>query len=89
MAANLAAAASARTGAYNVGTGVETTVLGLAAALRELGGGAPFAVEHAPERTGEVHRSCVDPSLARGALGWEAQVALPEGLELTLAPLRG
>ena len=40
---------------------------------RSSAAGAPFEPEHAPERTGEVHRSCVDPSLAREALGWEAQ----------------
>jgi UDP-glucose 4-epimerase len=89
VAANLAAAASDVDGAYNAGTGVETTVLGLIAALRELGGGRPFEPEYLPERTGEVYRSCVDPSLAREVLGWEAQVALADGLERTLAPLRG
>jgi UDP-glucose 4-epimerase len=89
VAANLAAAESSVEGAYNVGTGVETTVLDLIAALRPLGGDGPFEAEHLPERTGEVHRSCIDPSRARDALGWEAQVALAEGLERTLAPLRG
>jgi UDP-glucose 4-epimerase len=88
VAANLAAASADVTGAYNVGTGVETTVLDLIAALREQGDGRPFEAEHLPERTGEVHRSCVDPSLARDVLGWKAEVALAEGLERTLAPLR-
>src|SRR5215207_8998345 len=89
VAANLAAAASDWTGACNIGTGTETTVVELAHALRALGGGAPFELEHAPERPGEVARSAVDPSLAREALGWEARVALPEGLERTLAAIRG
>src|SRR4051794_39659948 len=89
VAANLAAAAADVTGAYNVGTGVETTVLELIVALQGLGDGRPFAPEFMPERTGEVHRSCVDPSAAGAALGWRAEVALADGLERTLAPLRG
>jgi UDP-glucose 4-epimerase len=89
VAANLAAAEASWSGACNIGTGTETTVVELAAALRELGGGTPFELEHAPERPGEVIRSAVDPSLARQALGWEARVALPEGLERTLATIRG
>ena len=88
VAANLAAAGSRWTGACNIGTGTETTVVELADALRALGD-APFELEHAPERPGEVVRSAVDPSLAREALGWEARVALPEGLERTLATIRG
>ena len=39
-----------------------------------------FALEHAPGAPGEVIRSAVDPALAREVLGWEAQVALAEGL---------
>jgi UDP-glucose 4-epimerase len=88
VAANLLAADSSWTGACNVGTGTETTVLELAAALADMDGGRAFAPEHAPERAGEVHRSAVDPALAREALGWEARVGLPEGLRLTLATLR-
>jgi UDP-glucose 4-epimerase len=89
VAANLLAADSAWTGACNVGTGTETTVLELAAALAELDGGGAFAPVHVPERAGEVHRSAVDPALAREVLGWQARVGLAEGLRLTLATLRG
>src|SRR5215207_7498922 len=83
VAANLAAAGSDWTGACNVGTGTETTVVELADALRALGDGA-FALEHAPARHGEVARSAVDPALAREVLGWEAQVGLADGLRRTL-----
>ena len=82
-AANLAAASSDWDGACNIGTGTETTVIELAAALRALGDGA-FALEHAPVRPGEVIRSAVDPALAREVLGWEAQVGLADGLRRTL-----
>jgi UDP-glucose 4-epimerase len=85
VSANLAAAASDWVGSCNVGTGTETSVLALADALRGLGDGHPFALEHAPERPGEVIRSAVDPRLARDVLGWQAQVSLGEGLRRTLA----
>ena len=65
MAANLAAAGSDWAGACNIGTGTETTVIELADALRALGDGAPFELEHAPARPGEIVRSAVDPALAR------------------------
>jgi UDP-glucose 4-epimerase len=89
VAANLAAAASAWEGACNVGTGTETTVLALAAALSGLAGSGRLELEHAPERPGEVRRSAVDPALARAVLGWEPRVELAEGLRLTLADLDG
>ncbi len=88
VAANLAAADSDWAGACNVGTGTETSVIELAAALEALGDGAPFELTYAPARTGEIVRSAVDPSLAREALGWEARVGLAEGLERTLAVVR-
>jgi UDP-glucose 4-epimerase len=86
--ANLAAATSSAQGAFNVGTGVETTVLELAAALRDLGNGRPFDPEHAPERPGELHRSAIDPARAAEVLGWEPRTALPDGLRRTLDALR-
>jgi UDP-glucose 4-epimerase len=89
VAANLAAAASDWVGSCNIGTGTETTVVGLADALRSFGDGHAFTLEHAPARPGEVIRSAVDPTLAREVLGWEARVALGEGLRLTLASIAG
>jgi UDP-glucose 4-epimerase len=89
VSANLAAAASDWVGACNIGTGSETTVIALADALRGLGDGHPFVLEHAPPRPGEVIRSAVDPSLAREVIGWEARVPLGEGLRRTLAWVEG
>jgi UDP-glucose 4-epimerase len=90
VAANLAAVETDTPGPYNVGTGVETSVLELVEALRAVGGGdsAAFEPEFAPERPGEVQRIAIDPSRAREELGWEPRVALREGLELTLASMR-
>ena len=88
VAANLAAAGTDWAGACNIGTGTETSVIELADALRAHGDGAPFELEFAPARTGEIDRSAVDPALAREVLPWEARVGLAEGLERTLAGLR-
>jgi UDP-glucose 4-epimerase len=87
VAANLRAAELDVTGPVNVGTGVETSVLHLVAAFRELAGGAAFEPVHAPARAGEVLRSCLDASRAHELLGWEPQVPLADGLALTLATL--
>jgi UDP-glucose 4-epimerase len=84
--AMLAAAPSELPGPINVGTGIETDVLELAARLGELGG-APFEPQFAPPRTGEVQRITIDPSRAEAELGWRAATALPEGLKLTLDSL--
>jgi UDP-glucose 4-epimerase len=72
-------------GAINVGTGRETTVLELAAALREQADRPDFVPEHAPPRLGELHRSCLDVDLARELLGFEAQVSVDAGIRLTVA----
>jgi UDP-glucose 4-epimerase len=76
VAAAIAAASSDATGAVNVGTGVETSVLQLVDAI----GARP---EHAPARTGEVARSCLDVRRAAELLGWQAVVTLEDGLRRT------
>jgi UDP-glucose 4-epimerase len=86
VSAALAAAASEARGAINVGTGVETDVLELAARLGELGG-VEFDPEPAPARTGEVQRISIDPSRAERELDWRPQTGLSEGLRLTLDSL--
>jgi UDP-glucose 4-epimerase len=86
VSAALAAAASTARGAINIGTGVETDVLALAERLGELGG-VEFEPELAPARTGEVQRIAIDPSRARRELGWQAEMALGDGLRLTLDSL--
>jgi UDP-glucose 4-epimerase len=77
----LAAAGSGATGAVNIGTGVETAVTEL---VRALG----VQAEHAPGRTGEVARSCLDVSRAADVLGWRPAVPLADGLQRTLAAVR-
>jgi UDP-glucose 4-epimerase len=83
--ANLLAADSALTGPINVGTGHETSLLDLLAALDEVDGHGPLPeAVFAPERAGEVKHSCLDPSRARSELGWEARTPLQAGLRRTL-----
>jgi UDP-glucose 4-epimerase len=76
VAALIAAAESDARGAFNVGTGAETSVL-------ELAGACGVEYDLAPARPGEVFRSCLDPSKAQRELGWRAAVTLAEGLDRT------
>lgn len=85
VAANLAAADSDRTGAFNIGLGVQSTVLDIVEILGRLSGRPDFQAEHAPPRQGEIMHIALDASRARDELGWEPQVQLEEGLERTLA----
>src|SRR4051812_2820684 len=90
VSATLAAIETDTPGPYNVGTGVETSVLELVEVLRSVAGdaAASFEPEFAPERPGEVQRIAIDPSRAREELGWQPRVELREGLERTLASMR-
>jgi UDP-glucose 4-epimerase len=85
--ANLAAAGTHADGAFNIGTGVESSVLDLIAVL-EPHSGDGFQAEHAAERPGEVRHIALDCTRAQGELGWEAKVGLEQGIELTLASHR-
>jgi UDP-glucose 4-epimerase len=83
--ANLMAADGEVTGPVNIGHGQETSVLDLLEALRDVGGSDAIAdPEFAPERLGEVRRSCLDVTRAREELGWQAQVSLRDGLRVIL-----
>jgi UDP-glucose 4-epimerase len=85
--ANLRAADSDATGAFNIGRGVQTSVLDIVEVLASLSGDG-FEADHAPARPGEVQHIALDPSRSKAELGWEAQVDLQQGLERTLDSLR-
>ncbi len=70
-------------GAYNIGTGVETSVNRLYGTLAEVSG-KNLPPEHGPAKPGEQIRSCVDPSLAGRAMGWRPETGISEGLSRTL-----
>jgi UDP-glucose 4-epimerase len=76
----LAAQSDVTDEAFNVATGVETSLTELAdALLRAMGADLP--IEYGPERTvNKVPRRLADTSRARDRLGFEAEVGLEEGL---------
>ncbi len=80
VAANLLAADAKLTGPVNIGHGRETSVLELIEALSDVAPAPLPSPQFAPERPGEVRRSCLDVSRARKELGWEATVELRDGL---------
>ncbi len=73
---------------FNIGTERETNVLELLEACQHAAGTAATP-EHRPARLGELSRSALDCSRAERELGWRAEVGFAEGLQLTLAGLRG
>jgi UDP-glucose 4-epimerase len=86
--AMLAAGASDASGNFNVGTGIETSVLDLGRMISEACD-RPFEPEIAPPRPGEVQRIAIDSSRAAAELGWTAGTALADGLAQTAASFRG
>jgi UDP-glucose 4-epimerase len=69
-------------GVFNIGTGEETSVLGLHEACRAVSGRGNEA-RFEPKRLGDARRSVLDVSLAARELGWNARVSLDEGLRRT------
>jgi UDP-glucose 4-epimerase len=75
-------AAKGRDGIFNVGTGIETSVLELYGIGCRIAG-VELEPEMAPARLGELERSVLDASLAEWELGWTPQVELEDGLRRT------
>jgi len=67
----------------NIGTGIETTVVGLYERMAKIVG-SPARPNHAAARAGEQRRSCLDASAAREALGWQPWTSLDDGLVQTI-----
>jgi UDP-glucose 4-epimerase len=78
----LTAAESEAQGTYNIGTGVETSVLELGRLLAGICD-REFDPEMTPARPGEVQRIAIDSSLAAENLGWQARTSLEQGLRAT------
>jgi UDP-glucose 4-epimerase len=78
--ANLLAARSRGvSGAFNIASGVATTINRLASMMSEMSDGET-TIEHTEARKGEVRDSQADISAARATLGYEPRVALAPGL---------
>jgi UDP-glucose 4-epimerase len=84
VAANRAAYATDRLGAYNIGTGVETSVNELYRLVaRELG--STIEPRHVAAVEGELRRNALDASRIERELGVAIGTGLAEGLAKTLA----
>ena len=68
--------------AFNIGTGVGTSVIDIANQLQEVAD-SNVPVEFAPHRLGEQQESFVNVDKAKAVLGWTPQVSLREGLATT------
>jgi len=75
----LAAGDSGRPGTWNIGTGVEVSVLDLVAIIGAVAGQGIRPAFAAP-RPGELQRSAVAADRAASELGWRAGTPLPEGV---------
>jgi UDP-glucose 4-epimerase len=80
----LAAAESSVSGAFNIGTGREASVLDLGRAIAA-SYETTFEPEWASHRPGEVQRIAISPERAKSELGWSPEFRLENGLRLTAA----
>ncbi len=91
VAANLLAAGQPSPGGpYNIGTGIDSSVLELIEAIDAAAapGEAPLDPLFAASREGELQRSSLDVTLAREELGFSAATDLQTGVAATVAALR-
>lgn len=79
VAALVAAADQCRPGIWNVGSGTETSVLGLTQLIGDAAGRA-VDPRFEPARPGELHRSALAADRAARDLGWKPAVALADGV---------
>lgn len=86
--ANIAALDGGDGGTFHISTGIPVTVNDL---FRKLALLTEYKEEprFGPARKGDVYRIALDNSRAKEQLGWEPQIALEEGLRLTVDYFRG
>ena len=73
--------------AFNIGTGVETSVLDVARILSKAAAVEP-KINFETERRGELARSLLSPAKAESLLAWKARVPIEEGLRRTFEWLK-
>jgi len=78
----LAAAAAHGDGIFNIGSGVETSVIDLYGLCARVSG-VDRPPRFAPERPGDLRRSILDPSRSGRKLGWQAKTSVAEGVART------
>lgn len=69
-------------GVYNIGTGRETSILEIIAAIKKTTG-EEFDYEQKDDRPGEVQRSVLSYAKAKRDMSWEPQVDLEAGIKKT------
>lgn len=79
VSAFLAGADAGRPGTWNIGTGVEVSVLDLVKIISDAAG-ASVSPRFGPPRAGELLRSAVAVSRAERDLGWTARTGLADGI---------
>jgi UDP-glucose 4-epimerase len=79
VAAFIAAADQRRPGTWNIGTGVEVSILELAKVIADVTG-KPMEPTLAEPRPGELQRSALAVERARRDLGWQAKTTLADGV---------
>jgi len=81
--ANVLALEKDLAGAYNVGTGVETSVTTLYDSIRRAVGSSVQA-NHVPSKLGEQMRSCLDAGLLEKSTGFRPSTRLDDGIRATV-----
>jgi UDP-glucose 4-epimerase len=82
VTANVAALERGSGGAFNIGTGRETSIREIFDGMAEVAG-YTHQPQFGPARKGDVVRIVLNPGLARETLGWQAAMPLHEGLTKT------
>lgn len=85
--ANVLAMAARLDGAYNVGTGIETSTNVIARTVADAAG-YDGPIEHAQARPGDVSRIALDASAFEEKTGWTPAMALEDGIRATVEHLR-
>jgi UDP-glucose 4-epimerase len=82
VTANVAALERGSGGAFNIGTGRETSIRDIFDGMAEVAG-YTHQPQFGPARKGDVVRIVLNPALAAQQLGWQAAMPLHEGLAKT------
>jgi UDP-glucose 4-epimerase len=82
VTANLAALDRGSGGAFNIGTGKETSIREIFDLMAEVAGYGQQP-QFGPARKGDVVRIVLNPALAKEGLGWRAEMPLFDGLSQT------
>jgi len=69
-------------GEINIGSSKESSLLQIIQALKEVSL-KKLEIKKNPQVKGEQKRSCLDSSLAKKVLNWQAEISLVKGIELT------